>query len=275
LLRHVVMTVAGSDPSGGAGIQQDIRVFTCLGLYSCAAITAITVQNTQGVKDVCPVQGDLVKRQVDAVLEDIRLKGIKIGMLATKDNVIGLAKALFSKGDAWVVADPVMRSKNNTVLLDDSAWHLYENKLLPKIDILTPNLQEASVICSMDIGSLDEMEEAARVIYEKLTKNRGSKDRCGVYLKGGHLEDPDKSVDIFYFDNEALYLIDDRIDNIHTHGTGCTLSSALCGYLCMGKPPRVAARLAKEFVRRAIMAGFPLGKGIGPVDPLVFLKISK
>ncbi len=273
-MNRIVLTVAGSDPSGGAGIQQDMRVFTCLGLYSCAAITAITVQNTKGVKRVCPVEGKLLQEQVEAVLEDIDVGGIKVGMLATKENVESLATAFYEKREAWIVADPVMRSKNGAVLLDDAAWHSYEANLLPRIDILTPNLQEASVISSMDIGSIEEMEKAARIIYQKMGRKRISLNDYGVYLKGGHLEDPDKSVDIFYFDNKAIYLVGNRIDNIHTHGTGCALSSALCGYLSMGKPPEVAARLAKEFVSKAIEAGFQLGKGIGPVNPLAFLKFQ-
>jgi len=271
-LRQAIMTVAGSDPSGGAGIQQDIRVFTCLGLHACAAVTAITVQNTKGVEDVYPIPGDLVKRQVIAVFEDIRLKGIKIGMLATKDNVTHLAKALFHKDDAWVVADPVMRSKNNVVLLEKEAWRAYEEELLPLIDIITPNIHEASVMVSMELKSLTDIKMAAKTIYEKMVRLHGSKDRCGVYLKGGHIEDRQQSTDVFCYEGRLIVLRGKRIHNIHSHGTGCTLSSALCAYLVLGKGPEAAARYAKEFVRRAIVAGFPLGKGIGPVDPLVCLK---
>ncbi len=271
-MRKAVLTIAGSDPSGGAGIQQDIKVFTCLGLYACASITALTVQNTLGVKAVNPVAPELVRAQIDAVLEDIKLCGIKIGMLATEGNVEAVASALEKKGECVVVADPVMRSKNDSVLLKDSAWRLYEEKLLPWVDFLTPNIQEANRILSVSIHSVEDMKKAAQKMCALLMKNRRSSHSPGVYLKGGHLSDSAASIDIFYYKGGLIELSHERIKNQHTHGTGCTLSSALCGYLALGHHPPEAARFAKEFVTRAIKAGFPLGKGIGPVDPLIFLK---
>ncbi|NPA93831.1 MAG: bifunctional hydroxymethylpyrimidine kinase/phosphomethylpyrimidine kinase [Thermodesulfobacteria bacterium] len=271
-MRKAVMTIAGSDPGGGAGIQQDIKVFTCLGLYSCAAITALTVQNTQGVKAVEPVSPHIVAQQVEAVLEDIDLSGVKLGMMATEENVEAVASAFYKKGKCPVVADPVMRSKNGAVLLSDSAWKQYEEQLLPWVDFLTPNLQEASFILSMSIGSVEDMKKAARAICSMMERKRKSSLAPGVYLKGGHLESSDKSVDVFCYKDALELFSSDRIRNVHTHGTGCTLSSAFCGYLALGHEPFEAARLAKEFVTMAIKAGFPLGKGIGPVDPLIFLK---
>ena len=271
-MRKAVFTVAGSDPSGGAGIQQDIKVFTCLKLYACAAVTALTVQNTQGVKSVNPVDSHLLEAQVRAVLEDINISGIKIGMLSTEENVAALSRVLALKNRAWVVADPVMRSKNNRVLLEDGAWKVYEELLFPHVDILTPNVNEAEVISSFSIDSVEKMKEAARVIQKKMTRKRMSIHEPGVYLKGGHLVKGKEVVDIFCHRGKIITLKAPRIENIHTHGTGCTFSSALCGYLVIGKDPEEAAFKAKAFVSSAIKAGFGLGRGTGPVDPLIFLK---
>ncbi len=271
-MRKVVLTIAGSDPAGGAGVQQDIRVLTCIGVYACAAITAITVQNTMGVKSVHPVAGGLLEEQVRAVLEDIDISGIKIGMIATGENIAALSRVMSLNERAWVVADPVMRSKNNKVLMEDSASMLYQSMLLPYVDILTPNIPEASVLSSIQIDSLDTMEKAARVIYEKMNMKRHSIHAPGVYLKGGHMEFEGESVDMFYSKGKTLLLKAKRISNRHTHGTGCVLSSALCGFLAFGECPEDAAWHAKDFVTSAIEAGFRLGRGIGPVDPLIFLK---
>ncbi len=271
-METVVFTIAGSDPSGGAGIQQDIRVFTCLGLYACAAVTALTVQNTNGVKSVYPVDGKILGEQVQAVLEDIHVSAIKIGMLATRENVAKLAASLDETTKIWVVADPVMRSSTGSELLEEAAWRLYQEELLPFIDILTPNIFEAGAITSLDIHSVLDMEEAARLIYLTMEKKRYSEKEFGVYLKGGHLKGTDQGVDVFCSKKGIKRLYGRRIQNIHTHGTGCTLSSAICGYLARGEPIEKAIRLSKEFVTKAIKAGFPLGKGIGPVDPLIFLK---
>ncbi len=271
-MRKAVLTIAGSDPSGGAGIQQDIKVFTCLKLYACAAVTALTVQNTQGVKSVNPVDPHLLEAQVRAVLEDINISGIKIGMLSTEENVAALSRVLVLKNRAWVVADPVMRSKNNRVLLEYGAWRVYEEFLFPYVDILTPNVNEAEVISSFSIDSVEKMKEAAWVIQEKMTRNRMSIHEPGVYLKGGHLVKGKEVVDIFCYRGKITTLRGPRIENVHTHGTGCTLSSALCSYFVTGEYPEEAAFKAKAFVSSAIKAGFALGKGIGPVDPLIFLK---
>ena len=271
-MRKAVLTIAGSDPSGGAGIQQDIKVFTCLKLYACAAVTALTVQNTKGVKSVNPVDSDLLEAQVRTVLEDIGISGIKIGMLSTEENVAALSRVLAVKDKAWVVADPVMRSKNNRVLLEDDAWKVYEELLFPHIDILTPNVHEAEVITAFSIDSVEKMKEAAWIIKKKMTRKRISVHEPGVYLKGGHLGHGDEVVDVFCHRGKITTLKAPRIENMHTHGTGCTLSSALCGYLVTGEDPEEAAFNAKAFVSAAIKAGFALGKGTGPVDPLIFLK---
>ena len=271
-METVVFTIAGSDPSGGAGIQQDIRVFTCLGLFACAAVTALTVQNTKGVKSVYPVEAKVVGEQVQGVLEDISVSAIKIGMLANRENVAKLAASLNDTTKIWVVADPVMRSSTGSVLLEEAAWRLYQEELLPFIDILTPNIYEARAITSLDIQSVSDMEDAARRIYLIMEGKRRSEKDFGVYLKGGHLKGTDQGIDVFCSKNGIKRLYGKRIQNIHTHGTGCTLSSAICGYLAKGEPVDRAIMLSKEFVTKAIEAGFPLGKGIGPVDPLIFLK---
>ncbi len=271
ITRPVALTIAGSDPSGGAGIQQDVRVFTCLKVYSCAVIAALTVQNTQGVKDVYPVSSTILARQLEAIFEDFLPNSIKLGMLATKENVEVVAEFLTRFMKIPVIADPVMLSKNDKELLDKMAMGLYIEKLLPVVDILTPNLDEAGVIVGRKILNLDDMKYASDKILHLMKTGRKSPYEPVVIIKGGHLYNEKESIDVVASASKRLELATPRIENRHTHGTGCTLSSAICAYISKGEDFLTAIKHAKKFVTGAINAGFALGQGVGPVDPMFFI----
>ncbi len=269
--KKVALTIAGSDPSGGAGIQQDIRVFTCLKVYSCAAITAITIQNSLGVKRVVPIEPDILKAQVEALLDDFTPDCLKLGMLATKENVLALKRLLGRVKNVPVVADPVMLSKNGSVLLSEEARASYIKELFPLIDIITPNLNEAQELSNKLITDISSMKEAGLIILDLMQKGRTSPFKPLVVLKGGHLDHKDESIDLICTEQEIFEIRAKRIKNINSHGTGCTFSSAICAYVAKGQDFIEAIKLSKEFVTGAIRAGFKLGHGIGPVDPMFFI----
>ena len=271
--RPVAFSIAGSDPGGGAGIQQDIKVFTVLGVYGCAAITALTVQNTLGVQAVYPVPGDVLKEQVKAVMDDIRPGVIKIGMVSTRENVESIASVLEEHPDCFVVADPVLLSKNNRDLLQKDATSLYVSRLFPMVDLLTPNIPECELLSGISRQDPAFIEKSIERLMELMTVSRASgKNKPGLLLKGGH--GPSESVcrDVLFSGGNYHLFESPRLANPHTHGTGCTLSSAVAAFIAKGESLLRAVEKARDFVHRAIDAGFALGKGIGPVDPLVFLK---
>ncbi len=267
-MKIIALTIAGSDPSGGAGIQQDIKVFSRLGIFSCAVITAITVQNTTGVKNVFPLKGELVGEELSFLLEDIIPHAIKIGMLSTREIVEEVSLNLKRIPDCPVVADPVMLSKNKRILLEKEAISEYVKKLFPLIHVLTPNIHEASMLSKKSIKNIEDMIEAGKIILDMLQKERISSLSPVVLIKGGHLENNEEMVDVAVTQDETFFFGAKRIKNIHTHGTGCTLSSAICAFLAQGDDIKSSLKKAKRFVTNAIKSGFPLGKGIGPVNPL-------
>ena len=268
----VALTIAGSDPGGGAGIQQDIKVFTVLRVYSCAVITALTVQNTEGVKRVVPVDAGILKEQTEAVLEDIHPDVIKIGMLATRENVETVSGILKHHPDIFVIADPVILSKNGKALLEGPGISEYVEMLFPCIDLLTPNLHEAASLLGIDVAGFDDMKAASLRLCSLMGRNRSSLFPPAVLLKGGHLGEDGTAPDVLCCREELCIFRSERVSNLHTHGTGCTLSSAVAGYWAREHDLTRAVQRAKEFVSGAIRAGFPLGKGTGPVNPLIFLK---
>lgn len=249
------LTIAGSDPSGGAGIGADIKTAAAFGLYGMSVITAVTIQNTLGVSGVYELTAQMVREQLDAVFSDIFPNCVKIGMCVNADIIEVIAEQLDKYRPQNVVLDTILISSSGRKLISDDAALLMAQKLFPRADIITPNCPEAEFLTGMKITSEADMESAAKSLHEKYG--------CGVLLKGGHLNGCDILYNgITHFYPHTLF------DNKNTHGTGCTLSSALACSLAMGKPPEKAAEDAIEYVTGAIADGIDLGKGHGPLNHL-------
>lgn len=256
-----VLTIAGSDSGGGAGIQADIKTIQSLGCYAASAITAVTVQNTMGVESVFPIPADVVAAQIDAVLGDIGADAIKIGMLQSKDTVRGVAACLKHHRIRNVVLDPVMVSTSGKQLLEEDAISVMQAELFPLVRVITPNIPEAELLLgSGTITTPEDMEKAAKALSEKYG--------VSVLLKAGHAIG-DQLVDYFQDaeHDELLPLPSTRVSTPNTHGTGCTMSSAFASYLAMGKSLQEAAQGAKAYINQAIIAGadYEIGHGHGPV----------
>jgi hydroxymethylpyrimidine kinase/phosphomethylpyrimidine kinase len=252
-----ILTIAGSDSGGGAGIQADLKAITVLGGYGMSAITALTAQNTMGVHGIHPVPVDFIRMQIEAVISDIGADAAKTGMLATPEIVTAVADELRRFKMEIVVVDPVMVAKSGDPLLSKEARTTLKEKLLPLAFLVTPNLPEASELCGFPVQDLEEMQESARVI-------RGLGPRY-VLIKGGHLEK--EAVDLL-FDGERFERFDaPRLVSRNTHGTGCTYSAALATLLAQGLPVLEAVREAKQFITRAIAFGLEIGSGHGPTNP--------
>lgn len=256
-----VLTIAGSDSGGGAGVQADIKTISACGCYAASAITAITVQNTLGVTGVHAVPVETLSAQIEAVLSDIGADAVKIGMLHSSEVVKAVAAKLAEHHIRNVVLDPVMVSTSGHKLIEDSAIETLMDVLIPMARVITPNIPEAEILLGgQDLTCQDELPEAAKALAKKFG--------VSVLLKAGHLTE-DELVDIFY-DNEAdtiHYLPSVRIYTKNTHGTGCTMSSAFASMLAKGKDLVSAARGAKNFINEAIIAGadYEIGHGFGPV----------
>lgn len=255
-----VLAIAGSDSGGGAGIQADIKTISALGCYAATAITAVTVQNTQGVSDVHPVPCPIIQAQAEAVISDIGVDAIKIGMLHSSEVVRTIAHVLRSHSVPAVVLDPVMVSTSGHRLIEESAVESLVKELMPLATVITPNIPEAEILLGHTITSQEELPAAARELAQ----------RCGtsVLLKAGHL-DSERLVDILFNikDESLTELPSVRIDTPNTHGTGCTLSSALTASLAKGLSLTEAAFAAKRYINEAIIAGaeYTIGHGHGPV----------
>lgn len=256
-----VLTIAGSDSGGGAGIQADIKAISAMGCFAASAITAVTVQNTLGVEAVHPIPLDILRGQIDAVLSDIGADAVKIGMLHSSEVVEVVAEALRRHQITNVVLDPVMVSTSGHRLIEESAIDTLRRVLLPQARVVTPNLPEAEILLGHAISSAEEFPAAARRLSQGGT--------VSVLLKAGHLMD-ERLVDIFYNaeDDTITELPSLRVDTPNTHGTGCTLSSALAAALAQGLTPTAAARAAKEYIAGAIRSGaeYLIGHGHGPVN---------
>jgi hydroxymethylpyrimidine kinase/phosphomethylpyrimidine kinase len=260
-----ILTIAGSDSGGGAGIQADIKTITVLGGYGMSAITALTAQNTVGVKGVHPVPVDFVKLQMEAVLSDIGADAAKTGMLATPEIVFAVAESLKEFKVELLVVDPVMVAKSGDSLLSEAARETLRTVLLPISYLVTPNLPEASALCGFPVRDPESMKESARAI-------RGMGPRY-VLVKGGHLEK--EAVDIL-FDGEGFeWFSVPRLPSRNTHGTGCTYSAALATLLAQGLPVHDAVAEAKKFITRAISQGLALGSGHGPTNHYVQVLLYK
>jgi hydroxymethylpyrimidine/phosphomethylpyrimidine kinase len=255
-----VLTIAGSDSGGGAGIQADLKTFAALECYGMSVITALTAQNTCGVTGIHPVPGMFVQQQLEAVLSDIGTDAVKIGMLFSAELIKVVAAQLKTHGVDNIVLDPVMVAQSGDKLLEDDAVEAIKKYLMPLSSVVTPNLPEAAVMLNRKIGSIDDMEAAARDLARFGGKS--------VLMKGGHLEDH-QSTDSLYLadDDRFVALRGDYIRTRNNHGTGCTLSSAIAAHLARGLALEAAVSEAKIYISEAIRmgAGYRLGNGHGPV----------
>jgi len=260
-----ILTVAGSDSSGGAGIQADLKTITLMGEYGLSVITALTAQNTQGVFGIYPVPLDFISSQWEAIVSDIEIDAIKTGMLGD-EKVISLICQKIKKSKIPIrVFDPVMVAKSGASLLTPSGRKALVKELLPLATIITPNIPEAQIICGFSIRTEEDMKKSAQKIYQLGAKN--------VLIKGGHKKG--KAVDVLYDGKEFFLFSHPRIDTIHTHGTGCTLASAIAVELARNTPVPEAVEKAKEFITSAIRYAFPLGKGRGPTNPYFLFSREK
>jgi hydroxymethylpyrimidine/phosphomethylpyrimidine kinase len=256
----IVLTIAGSDSGGGAGIQADLKTFSALGCYGMSVVTALTAQNTTGVTGIHAVPPDFVVQQMAAVFSDIGTDAVKIGMLYSAELIQAVSDGLRRHEASNIVLDPVMVAQSGDKLLQDAAITALKNHLLPLATVLTPNLPEAAVLLGQEVKGLDDMQEAA--------KNLAAFGSRSVLLKGGHAQGDDSS-DVLYIAEDDLCVVlgDRRIRTANTHGTGCTLSSAIAAYLAKGEAIAPAIRKAKTYIGEAIRAGAPyrLGHGSAPV----------
>lgn len=251
-----VLTIAGSDSIGGAGIQADIKTMLANGVYAMSAITALTAQNTTGVTAIMEAEPEFLAAQLDAVFTDIYPDAVKIGMVSSAPLIETIAERLTCYGAKNIVVDPVMVATSGAKLISDDAIETLKQKLFPLADILTPNIPEAEVLAKMTITTEEDMIRAAGLISDQY--------RCAVLCKGGHsLNDAN---DLLYRNGGYEWFCGKRIDNPNTHGTGCTLSSAIASNLAKGFDMDESVRRAKDYISGALGAMLDLGKGSGPMD---------
>ncbi len=249
-----VLTIAGSDSSGGAGIQADLKTMCAHGVYGMSAITSVTVQNTQKVYDAQDMKPEIVAGQIKAVYEDIPVDAVKIGMVSNGEIIRAIRAELLAQKASNIVLDPVMVSKSGFSLLKPEAVAAMA-ELIAIADIVTPNIPEAELLCGFKITNQKDMETAGKLIGEMGAK--------AVLIKGGHL--PDKALDIFYYKGEFYPLDSPKIPGKNTHGTGCTLSAAIASNLAKEIPPVQAIEKAKAYVEQGIRDGLAIGHGVGPL----------
>jgi hydroxymethylpyrimidine/phosphomethylpyrimidine kinase len=249
------LSIAGSDSCGGAGIQADIKTMTMNGVYAMSAITALTAQNTTGVRDIMEASPEFLAEQLDAVFEDIYPDAVKIGMVSSAELIRTIAAKLKKYGAKNIVVDPVMVATSGARLIQEDAIATLTKELLPLATVTTPNVPEAEILSGMEINSSADMELAAKKISESFG--------CAVLLKGGHsINDAN---DLLYSDGQVKWFEGKRIDNPNTHGTGCTLSSAIASNLAKGYNLEVSVKRAKDYISGALAAMLDLGKGRGPM----------
>ncbi|WP_032122298.1 bifunctional hydroxymethylpyrimidine kinase/phosphomethylpyrimidine kinase [Clostridium amazonitimonense] len=254
------LTIAGSDSCGGAGIQADIKTFSAHGVYGMSIITAVTAQNTQGVLAVQDIEEKIIKAQMDAIFKDINVDALKIGMVSKIETIEAIGKKLKEYNPKNIVLDPVMVSKSGYSLLRPESKEALIKTLIPLATIITPNIPEAEVILKaikseiIEIKTIEDMEKAAKIIYKLGCKN--------VLMKGGHIEG--EAIDVLYDGRDLTHFYSKRIDAKNTHGTGCTLSSAIASNLALGYDMVESIRRAKEYITEAIEQSFSIGHGVGP-----------
>lgn len=281
---YTALTIAGSDSSGGAGIQADIKTMSANRVYAMSAITALTAQNTTGVSQIFDVTPDFLSAQLDSVFQDIYPDAVKIGMLSNTDIMATVAMKLVEYRAKNIVLDPVMVSTSGSSLIKVDSAKFMVSELFPLADIITPNIPEAEAITGMQIDGEPDMTVAAAMLYSSiknrkaelssLMKNNGAEDymynrETAVLLKGGHsICDAN---DVLVINDNVVIIEGERIDNPNTHGTGCTLSSAIASNLAKGIDMEQSVRNAKAYISGALKAGLDLGKGSGPLDHMYVL----
>ena len=259
---RTALTIAGSDSSGGAGIQADIKTMTMNGVFAMSAITALTAQNTTGVTGILNSTPEFLAQQLDAVFTDIYPDAVKIGMVSSQELIRVIAQKLRQYGAKHIVVDPVMVATSGSKLLRDDAVSALCANLLPMAEVLTPNIPEAEILADMPIKNAADMEKAAQTISEKYG--------CAVLCKGGHqINDAD---DLLWRGGAGKWFRGKRIDNPNTHGTGCTLSSAIASNLAKGYDLDASVERAKAYISGALAAMLDLGRGSGPMDHMFALK---
>lgn len=251
-----VLTIAGSDSSGGAGIQADIKTMTTNGVYAMSAITALTAQNTIGVTSVMEVTPEFLEDQLDNIFTDIYPEATKIGMVSSTSLIKVIASKLKEYGAKNIVVDPVMVATSGAKLISDDAIDTLKRELFTIASILTPNIPEAEIICERKIETEEDMIEAAKIISEKYN--------CAVLCKGGH--QVNDANDLLYYNGKYQWFYGKRINNPNTHGTGCTLSSAIASNLAKGYDLNTAVDKGKNYISDALAAMLNLGKGSGPIN---------
>lgn len=255
-VRHRALIIAGSDSSGGAGIQADIKTMVTNGVYAMSAITALTAQNTTGVTGILEVPADFLEQQLDAVFTDIVPEAVKIGMVSSGSLIHSIARKLSFYHGNNVVIDPVMVATSGARLMEDGALQTLKSELFPLATLLTPNIPEAELLTECKIENKEKMQQAAKQI--------GDTYHCAVLVKGGHLKDG--ASDVLYENGEWNWFAGKHVSNPNTHGTGCTLSSAIAANLAKGVPLKDAIAMAKEYLTHALEAMLDLGRGSGPMD---------
>ena len=265
-LKSKILIIAGSDSSGGAGIQADIKTVTALGGYAMTAITAVTVQNTKGVVSVIPIKPTEIAKQILFTSKDIKPNGVKIGMLHSSEVIKSVAKSLNSLKTSKIVLDPVMVAKGGARLINQSAIKTLKSKLINKAYLLTPNIPEAEVLTNTKIKNSKDMIHAANILLQLGARN--------VLLKGGHGRS-NNIEDILFNRKEVKIFKNRRIKTKNTHGTGCTLSSAITTFLSCGKPLKKSCELGIKYVNQAIGSNPNYGKGHGPINHLNSIIIEK
>lgn len=256
------LSIAGSDSSGGAGIQADIKTMTMNGVYAMSAVTALTAQNTTGVRSIQESTPDFLKDQIDAVFEDIFPDAVKIGMVASSALIRVIADRLRSYGARNIVVDPVMVATTGSALMKTGAVQALTEELLPLAVLVTPNIPEAQILAEQEIKNETDMLTAAKTI--------GDRYGCAVLLKGGH--SVSDANDLLYADGKHRWFYGKRIDNPNTHGTGCTLSSAIAANLAQGYGLEASVERAKAYISGALAAMLDLGHGSGPMNHAFDLK---
>ena len=259
----ILLSIAGFDPSCGAGTAADLKTFAAHGCYGVAAITALTVQNTQTVEDVHNTPAATLRAQLEVLAKDVEIAAVKIGMLGNRGNAVVVGEFLDAHKFAHVVLDPLMKSSTGTELLDAGGVKYIATELMKRASVVTPNVAEAEILTGLAIKEPADMEAAARKIVEMGAR--------AVIIKGGHMERP---VDVLFDGNEVVTLGSDRVRIENTHGTGCTFASALAAQLAAGRPLSEAAMLAKAYVTKAIEKSYAVGKGRLPLDHFYRLKIE-
>lgn len=260
---RTALTIAGSDSSGGAGIQADIKTMMANGVYAMSAITALTAQNTTGVTSIMEATPQFLAEELDCIFTDIYPDAIKTGMVSSSELIEVIADKLTGYQAKNIVVDPVMVATSGARLISEDAISTLKSKLLPLAKVITPNIPEAEVLSEMQIKSEADMEKAAEIICDRLG--------CSVLLKGGHhLNDANDL--LWQKDEQATWFMGKRIDNPNTHGTGCTLSSAIASNLAKGCDLKTSVKYAKNYISGALAAGLNLGKGSGPMNHAFAIK---